>query len=71
MLSPKKLAQILRVKGISQAELARRLSIHPSSVSRLVNGKRTAPKHLVPAIAKALEVDEAELHNNPKDGTSR
>ena len=56
-----RLADILAQTGHKQAWLAKKLSIHPSSVSRWVLGKRPIPRPYVQAIAEALDVDPSRL----------
>jgi DNA-binding transcriptional regulator YdaS (Cro superfamily) len=55
------LARILAETGHKQAWLAKRLNLHPSSVSRWVLGKRPLPLRYVQDIADALGVDPARL----------
>ena len=55
------LAAILAETGHKQAWLAKKLNLHPSSVSRWVLGKRPIPRRYVQAIADALGVEPERL----------
>ena len=55
-----KVKEILRVRGLSQRDLARRLGVTDACVSRVIAGKRISP-FLQREIALALDHDEADL----------
>jgi transcriptional regulator with XRE-family HTH domain len=46
---------------LSQAELARRVGIHPSSFSEMISGKRTTPPEKIGPLAKELRCSPASL----------
>ena len=41
-MNPKEILELLQLRGWSQAELARRLETHPTTVGRWVEGKEPA-----------------------------
>ena len=62
-----KLLIILRKKnGLSQKELAERLSISTSAVSKWENGKNLPDMMMLSSIADMLQVSCDELHNPEK-----
>ena len=62
-----KLLIILRKKnGLSQKELAERLSISTSAVSKWENGKNLPDMMMLSSIADILQVSCDELHNPEK-----
>jgi len=61
MTVPTERGRILRATGRTQAWLARQLQMDPSSISRWVRGERPTPRHHLPRIAEALDVDEQTL----------
>jgi plasmid maintenance system antidote protein VapI len=61
------LGELLRSTNRTQASLARDLQIHPSSISRWVNGNRPIPKHHRVNITKALGVELQALGPRPKE----
>lgn len=63
------LAAILAETGHKQAWLAKRISLHPSSVSRWVRGSRPLPPRYVGPIAAALGVEPEKL--SPDVGRER
>ncbi|KQP02487.1 helix-turn-helix transcriptional regulator [Pseudorhodoferax sp. Leaf265] len=68
-IDPEQLRRLMRAKGISSAELARRAQVTQSTVSRYLNGMfETAPMRSAMAIADALGV---ELMTLVKDEPSR
>ena len=62
-----KLLVILRKKnGLSQKELAERLSVSTSAVSKWENGKNLPDMMMLSSIAEMLQVSCDELHNPEK-----
>lgn len=62
-----KLLIILRKKnGLSQKELAERLSVSTSAVSKWENGKNLPDMIMISSIADILQVSCDELHNPEK-----
>lgn len=54
--------KLLRVRaGLTQDELAKRVNVGQTAVSRWETGKNIPPKKWNPALARALDVTEAEL----------
>lgn len=47
-------------RGLTQARVARSMGTIPSSLSRMINGRRPARKETVSRLAKALGMDEHE-----------
>ena len=62
----KALKQILKDRGISQAELARRVGVSPQAVSKWVNRKGLPDVVMLVKISNALAVSVAELIDFPK-----
>ena len=54
--------ELLRVHGITQRELAKRMGITPSTLSQILNGNAKTSSLL--RIAKALGVDVSDLYNS-------
>jgi len=52
--------RLLKQKGLSQKELARRVASSQGWVWSLINGKRSMPLRRIEAVAKALGLDEFE-----------
>lgn len=52
---------LMRMLGVSNREIERRLKLHPSSLTRLFNGQVEAKLELVLGIARALGLDYSEL----------
>jgi plasmid maintenance system antidote protein VapI len=50
-----KLAEYLTTKGINRQEFARRLSVEPSTVTRLINGERKPSVELAAQIERETE----------------
>lgn len=61
-----KLLVILRKNGLSQKELAERLSVSTSAVSKWENGKNLPDMMMLSSIADILQVSCDELHNPEK-----
>ena len=62
-----KLLIILRKeKGLSQKEMAERLSVSTSAVSKWENGKNLPDMIMISSIADILQVSCDELHNTEK-----
>lgn len=54
--------KLLRVRaGLTQDELAKRVNVDQTAVSRWEKGKNIPLKKWIPALARALDVTEAEL----------
>lgn len=50
-----------KAKGWSQAELARRAEMHPSTISQIERGLQTAYPSQIEKLARALGVSAAEI----------
>jgi transcriptional regulator with XRE-family HTH domain len=57
----KMLQQVLRQRGISQAELARLAGFHPSHISRYAAGRTSPQPRNLNRILKALGIEQPEL----------
>ena len=57
-----KIKKILDTKGISQKELAEKVGLTESAMSRYVNGSRIPRGEYLISIAKALKVKVEELY---------
>ena len=67
-----KLLVILRKKnGLSQKELAERLSVSTSAVSKWENGKNLPDMMMLSSIADILQVSCDELHNTDNTGENK
>lgn len=62
----KTLKQLLQERGISNAELARRLGVSDAAVSRWINRKGMPSAAVIAQIANALGISIAELIDFPK-----
>jgi transcriptional regulator with XRE-family HTH domain len=54
----------IAARGFKQVDLAMRLTVPPSTLSEVVNGRRTADATLRSRIAQVLDVDETWLFSN-------
>ena len=54
----------LKIKNMTQKDLAKLLAMEPCSLSNIINGRRTLNPDLLDKIAKLLEVDALELKNS-------
>lgn len=61
MKLPKALARAREAKGLSQVELAQKLGVSPGTVGGWENGTHGIRLKRLRAVAKALEIDVAEL----------
>jgi transcriptional regulator with XRE-family HTH domain len=55
------LKTLMRVLGVTNREVERRLKLHPSSLTRFFNGQVEAKLELVLGIARALGLEYSEL----------
>ena len=55
------LRTLMRVLGVSNREVERRLELHPSSLTRFFNGQVEAKLELVLGVARALGLEYDEL----------
>ena len=58
-----RIKELCKERGITQADLARRLGIRPSSLSQAINRNRLSAEYLK-RIADALNVDVGELYEH-------
>jgi transcriptional regulator with XRE-family HTH domain len=56
-----RIASLREARGLSQTELAEKLGMHPSALSRIETGDRKVSAYEIVALAEALEVDTDEL----------
>jgi transcriptional regulator with XRE-family HTH domain len=54
---------LMRMLGVSNREVERRLKLHPSSLTRLFNGQVEAKVEVVLGIARAIGLEYSELFN--------
>lgn len=59
----KKIKEILKNKGMTQLELAERMEMQPSHLSRILTGKAEPNTDTINRIAKALEMPVSALYN--------
>lgn len=58
-----RLREVLKDKGMTQAELADKLDIRYVTINRIVNGHREPTLEQIFRIAKVLNIDPCELLN--------
>lgn len=61
-----KLREVLKVKGITQKELARRIETTPQNINQYIINKRKPKPSQIKRIANALEVSEDIFHDTGK-----
>lgn len=66
MIDSSRLKAIMRKRGLSQAELARRVDVSPAAIQQLANG-RSKSSRAIRRIANALEVSVAWLEGDTDD----
>jgi DNA-binding Xre family transcriptional regulator len=64
-----RLRQVLKDEGISQADLARRLSISPAVISRMLKDPDRSAVKTLRRVAEALQVDVHEIIDRSSVGT--
>jgi len=52
---------LLRRKAITQADLARAVSVDPAYICRVLHGQQIPPRHMRVRIAKELDIDSGLL----------
>lgn len=57
-----RIEEIMRARGVSQTEIARRTGWHASSVNRLALGRTQLVAHTRRVLARVLEVHESAFH---------
>lgn len=62
----KRLREVLKAKGITQKELARRMETKPSNINQYIMNKRKPKPSQIKRIANALEVSEDIFHDTGK-----
>lgn len=56
-----RLKTLRRLKGLSQSEVAKRLNVHPSTISNYESAKRTVPPELIYALADLYDTTADDL----------